>query len=257
MSKNNQQLLSQYARIYEQISTQYHRDRFSSRRGKYDYIESNEMVKRIIESSYLKSAEDNHNPLIVDVGCGTGKVSIPMAAMGFDVICLDASFGMLKQCNERAKVSNVEEKTHSLQASADFIPLGDCSVDIVVSSRFLHLFPFIDYMLLLTEMVRVTKPGGVIIVEVRNRYYGLILGIIDDLMRKLKKKGRSSLLSFSEIYKLEKSLCHVKMAGIYGCQLPKGQYFMDIPFLSKFYRLLANSMLKPFAFVFFLVFKKI
>ncbi len=47
---------------------------------------------------------------ILDVGCGTGRVSIPLAEMGFDVVGIDISPTYIDIANKRAKEKGLESK---------------------------------------------------------------------------------------------------------------------------------------------------
>lgn len=45
---------------------------------------------------------------ILDLGCGQGRISIPLAKKGYDVIGYDASSELLKEANKRAEEEGVE-----------------------------------------------------------------------------------------------------------------------------------------------------
>jgi len=95
---------------------------------------------------------------ILDLGCGTGSGSAPLARRfrGSQVIGMDASFAML-QCNARKKT--LFAKRLALQGDAARIPLQDGSVDLVVANM---LLPWIDDLPgCLAEIARVTRKDGV------------------------------------------------------------------------------------------------
>jgi len=48
---------------------------------------------------------------ILDVGCGTGRVSIPLAEMGFNVVGIDISSKYIEVASRRAKEKGLEDKT--------------------------------------------------------------------------------------------------------------------------------------------------
>ena len=67
--------------------------------------------------------------------------------------------------------------TWAVQANAAKLPFEDAAFDLVVSLNFLHLFPNVnDKTALVSEMGRIVKPGGVLIVEFDNALQGLMLG---------------------------------------------------------------------------------
>jgi SAM-dependent methyltransferase len=55
---------------------------------------------------YLELARDAGGP-VVDLGVGTGRIAIPIAADGFRVIGVDSSAGMLDVCARRAALAGV------------------------------------------------------------------------------------------------------------------------------------------------------
>lgn len=70
---------------------------------------------------------------ILDLGCGTGSMSIPLAARGWDVIGLDLSEEMLSVAYGRAVAAGVQDKIQwTQQDMTDFSLYGE--VDAVVST---------------------------------------------------------------------------------------------------------------------------
>jgi SAM-dependent methyltransferase len=55
---------------------------------------------------YLEEARATGGP-VVELGVGTGRIAIPLAADGFRVIGVDSSRGMLEVCRERATLAGV------------------------------------------------------------------------------------------------------------------------------------------------------
>lgn len=93
----------------------------------------------------------------LDVGCGTGALcaAIVDRCSPSLVIGVDPSEGFL----ETAK-KNLGARAALHQGSATAIPLGDASVDVVVSGLVLNFVP--DQHTALAEMARVTVKGGTI-----------------------------------------------------------------------------------------------
>jgi SAM-dependent methyltransferase len=59
-------------------------------------------------SFYIEEARRSGGP-VVELGVGTGRIAVPVAAAGIRVIGVDASRGMLEVCRERARLAGVEE----------------------------------------------------------------------------------------------------------------------------------------------------
>ncbi|HYI16720.1 MAG TPA: methyltransferase domain-containing protein [Thermomicrobiales bacterium] len=94
---------------------------------------------------------------VLDVASGSGAVSIPAARLGANVVAVDLSPNMIELLRARAReqgFSNLEGHVmdgHSLD-------LSDDAFDITISQFGVMLFP--DLPRGLSEMTRVTKPGG-------------------------------------------------------------------------------------------------
>ncbi len=116
------------------------------------------------KEKYLNSFEKNQLiPLlgevkgkkILDVGAGTGRVSVPLAKAGADVVALDASEAMLKKLKSKIKIETVV-------ADGEDLPFDSGTFDCVVAAFFIvHLknpARFFD------EAYRVLKDGGLLVV---------------------------------------------------------------------------------------------
>jgi SAM-dependent methyltransferase len=93
----------------------------------------------------------------LDVGCGTGALCAAIAdcCAPLSVAGVEPSEGFLKTAKE-----NLAGRAALYQGSATAIPLGDASVDVVVSGLVLNFVP--DQPAALLEMARVTGKGGTI-----------------------------------------------------------------------------------------------
>jgi SAM-dependent methyltransferase len=93
----------------------------------------------------------------LDVGCGTGALcaAIVDRCSPASVAGVEPSEGFLKTAKD-----NLADRAALYQGSATAIPLGDASVDAVVSGLVLNFVP--DPRAALAEMARVTDKGGTI-----------------------------------------------------------------------------------------------
>jgi SAM-dependent methyltransferase len=93
----------------------------------------------------------------LDVGCGTGALCAAIAdrCSPASVSGVEPSDGFLETARE-----NLADRVALHQGSATAIPLGDASVDVVVSGLVLNFVP--DQQAALAEMARVTGTGGTI-----------------------------------------------------------------------------------------------
>jgi ubiquinone/menaquinone biosynthesis C-methylase UbiE len=95
---------------------------------------------------------------VLEVGCGTGLVLRRIAKFARTARGVDLSPGMLEKARERG--------LDVLEASATSLPFPDDSFDVVCSFKVLAHVREIDRAL--AEMVRVTRPGGVVLAELYN-----------------------------------------------------------------------------------------
>src|SRR5512147_906232 len=93
----------------------------------------------------------------LDVGCGTGALcaAIVDRCSPSSVAGVEPSEGFLETATE-----NLAGRAALHQGSATAIPLGDASVDVVVSGLVLNFVP--DQRAAVAEMARVTVTGGTI-----------------------------------------------------------------------------------------------
>jgi ubiquinone/menaquinone biosynthesis C-methylase UbiE len=98
---------------------------------------------------------------ILDLGCGDGTTAIPEAKLGARVLGVDIASNLVKAGNNRVQAEGITNCTFQEGDATDLHALKDQSFDLVISI-FGAMFapkPF-DVA---REMVRVTKPGGKII----------------------------------------------------------------------------------------------
>ena len=97
---------------------------------------------------------------ILECGCGTGLILERLAEFGRRAAGVDLSPGML----ELARSRGLEVK----EASVTALPFDDATFDVTCSFKVLAHVPEIE--LALKEMVRVTRPGGIVLAEFYNPY---------------------------------------------------------------------------------------
>lgn len=98
---------------------------------------------------------------VLDLGCGDGTTALPAAALGADVLGVDIAENLVEAGNKRAREHGLCNCTFQEGDATDLRQLEDQRFDLVVSI-FGAMFapkPF-DVA---KEMVRVTRPGGRII----------------------------------------------------------------------------------------------
>jgi len=140
---------------------------------KYDDLK---MVEPEFETFFLARPLQHHlkhipNPLVLDVATGTGR--LPAALLEEPtfhgrVIGLDASARMLAVASE--KLRPYRFRAALTQQTADHLPFSADCFDAVTCLEALEFFP--NDVTAVWEMVRVLKPGGILLVTRRKGAWG-------------------------------------------------------------------------------------
>lgn len=117
---------------------------------------------------------------LVDVAAGTGALSLPAARLGAQVVATDIAPGMIERLEARAR----EEGLPNLEArvmDAHNLNLEDDSFDVSASQLGVTVIPDLKHGL--GEMVRVTKPGGTVLIGAfgppqKAEFFGLFLAAL-------------------------------------------------------------------------------
>lgn len=131
----------------------------------------------------------------LEVACGTGHTTRLLAQYFDSVTACDLTPEMMSRNQKSENVSNVVY----LQANAFELPFPDNSVDVLISTRFLHLFAWQDQARLFEEFHRVLAPGGRLLIDFDNivpRWLYVIPHFIYNLLR-YKRAAPFSIYNFS------------------------------------------------------------
>lgn len=118
--------------------------------------------ERRVKQYLLDAAAITPGALVLDLGCGTGTLSIWIKQQCPDarVVGLDADREILEIARRKAKRAAVD--IEFLEANAADIPMQDCSVDCLVSSLFFHHLPPEMKRKVLAEVLRVLRNDAAI-----------------------------------------------------------------------------------------------
>jgi SAM-dependent methyltransferase len=94
-------------------------------------------------------------PRILDVGAGTGRLSAPLLAAGYDIVAVEPLDEM------RAILAGHIGSERALAGRAEALPIEDASVDGAVCSDAWHWF---DGARAGDELARVVRPGGGVVI---------------------------------------------------------------------------------------------
>lgn len=122
----------------------------------------NPYVDRFLELAAIKSGES-----VLDMGCGTGALSIPLGEAGHPIVAADFSRGMLDILEAelaRHEITCVTPKLMSWEDDWDAFGVKENSVDVCVASRSIAVVDLEEALLKLTRTARrrvcITLPTG-------------------------------------------------------------------------------------------------
>jgi len=98
---------------------------------------------------------------VLDLGCGDGTTAVPMAQMGAEVVGIDIARNLVQAGKKRAAEAGLERLQFHEGDACNLEAVGDRSFDMTLSV-FGAMFAPKPYDVA-KEMVRVTKPGGRIV----------------------------------------------------------------------------------------------
>jgi len=127
-------------------------------------------------------AEVRQGMKVLEVACGTGAQAVRFKKAGADYTGVDLSAAMLEVAGRK--------KLECLHADGTNLPLPDAGFDLSTISLALHEVDPVIRQRIIEEMVRVTKPGGILLladyaVSARRDPYSRLAGASIHLIEKM------------------------------------------------------------------------
>lgn len=104
---------------------------------------------------------------VLDFGCGVGRLSNALARHFDRVIAIDVAPSMLERARELDRSGGRIDFRHNPHPDLRDVP--DAEVDVAYSSLVLQHLPRAAAQRYLSELVRVTRPGGLVVVQTATR----------------------------------------------------------------------------------------
>lgn len=176
---------------------------------------------------YINYARESGGP-VLELGCGTGRVLVPIAREGIQITGLDLSEFMLTKCREK-----LEKEPPEIRQNAETV-LGDMRTFDVNNSFSLTIIPFRPFQHLVTPDDQIScisniykhlQPGGRFILDIFNPDLKRIASLpsekeVEDLPevtlsdgRKLRRTGRVTNINRPEQYMDVELIYYVTSVG--------------------------------------------
>ncbi len=133
-------------------------------RRRHDVAWYRELVARQAQGS-----ADPESFRIVELGCGSGRLLLPLARAGHHVLGVDRSSAMLQACRKRLSSLNARTRArvHILQSDFRQLPLaGRFPLILCPFNAFMHLYTRADIESALAEVRRLLTPDGMFALDV-------------------------------------------------------------------------------------------
>lgn len=116
-----------------------------------------------------------HAGNLLDVGGGTGRSSHHLHSLVKSLVICDFSLPMLRQARAKGAAD-------TLQSRAEALPFRDGAFDRIMVVDALH--HFFDQQAAIRELIRVLKPGGLLLIEEPDRRHMIIkvLAVVEKLL---------------------------------------------------------------------------
>jgi ubiquinone/menaquinone biosynthesis C-methylase UbiE len=160
-------------------------------------------------------SEINSDDIVLDIACGKGAVTFPIAANlsgKGHIYAIDFSQKMIQECKEVMKSLN-HQNIEFLEMDAENLEFPDNSIDKIVSGFGLFFLPDIEKGL--REIRRVLKPGGLMVfsswnnefqlkwyMEIISKYIPQISRNLEDENKKITEKDFRTMEGLNKILNL-------------------------------------------------------
>lgn len=117
----------------------------------------------VVVETVMSKAAVERGMVVVDLGAGTGSLSLPLAALGATVTAVDISPKMIALLEAKAKEDGLDGITAVVE-KVEVLDLPESSVDVVVSNYALHHLRDTDKEQVVVNAARWLRPGGRLVV---------------------------------------------------------------------------------------------
>jgi len=141
-------------------------------------FESMDRVARFYDADYADYTDDlplveayakrTGGPLL-ELGCGTGRLLLPLARAGYDVTGVDLSHEMLRAARARVEAAGLTQRVTLVHGDySDALLAGPYRLAFVMMNTFLHLTTVADQLRALRHWRQHLAPGGLLLIDAVN-----------------------------------------------------------------------------------------
>lgn len=106
---------------------------------------------------------------ILELGCGTGRVSLPLAREGYQVTGVDNSAGMLEAARRKVAAEGLGDRVTLVQQDMRELDLkGRFNLAFAAINSFMHMLTIDDQLAALSHIRQHLNPGGVLLLDLFN-----------------------------------------------------------------------------------------
>ena len=209
----------------------------------YDNVESfGSLLDKSRRSIFVKKLDDEipMGSNILEAGCGTGQLSIALSRYARQIYGIDLSKGSLIEAKQFIN-SNDIKSVHLFRMNIFKLFFEENTFDVIISNGVLH--HTYNPKLAFSKLVRVLKPGGIIVIGLYHRYGRIIQKIRQSLIKNfgdsfkfLDKRFREKISDkkkyawFLDQYKNPSETTHTYLEVLNWFKVENIEFLSSIPF---------------------------
>jgi len=141
---------------FSSLSAEYTRKQYRSGARTFIAVRHAAVLEEVANLKLAGSAR------VLDAGCGPGFLSRDLLDLGYRVVSMDLSEGMIREARNNIGLERASLSRGSIEA----LPYADSTFDLVCCCGVIEYLP--DYEKAAREFLRVLKPGGFLILPTTN-----------------------------------------------------------------------------------------
>tara|TARA_B100000953_G_C17945796_1_gene398398 strand:+ start:34 stop:975 length:942 start_codon:yes stop_codon:yes gene_type:complete len=209
----------------------------------YDDVEDfGSLLDKSRRSIFVKKLDDEipMGSNILEAGCGTGQMSIVLSRYARQIYGIDLSKGSLIEAKQFIDSNNIKS-VHLFRMNIFKLFFKENTFDVIISNGVLH--HTYNPKLAFSKLVRVLKPGGIIVIGLYHRYGRIIQKIRQGLIKNfgdsfkfLDKRFREKISDkkkyawFLDQYKNPSETTHTYLEVLNWFKVENIEFLSSIPF---------------------------